>query len=208
METKTLTEKMVNGFRKAANELEEFQLQFALGKAEAKDKYEDLKKKTTNLVHEAKLKVIKGKEHAEHLHQLFDELRVQLALGKAETTDAFEIQRKKINAKIHDIEVYIKTNPTLVKIHDALLPELEKIKVKLEILKVNYNLVRIVTNDSVAKRRKEMDKIMEDLQASVSKSAAAENSAYKHEPEEKSGWAHFSEEMGEAYKHLKAAFTI
>jgi hypothetical protein len=198
METKKTTEKIIDGFRKAANELEEFQLQFALGKAEAKDKYEDLKKKTNNMVHKAKLKAIKGKEQAEKLHQLFDELRLQLALGKAETKDAFETQRKKINAKIHEIELYIKSKPALVKIHDVLLHELEKIRVKLEILKVNYNLVRLVSNDSVAKRRKEMEKIIADLQASLSKLKPAEP---------KTGWAHFSDEMGEAYKHMKAAFT-
>ena len=198
METKSVTDKVVSGFRKAATELEKFQLQFALGKAEAKDKYEDLKKKFNQTVHSAKLKAIKAKEKADDLHGLFDDLLVQLALGKAETKDAFIRQQKKINAKIHDIELYIKSHPTLMKIYDKLLEEFEKLKIQLEILAVNFKLSRLTTKDSIDKRRKEMDAIIKGLQDSLKK--------YK-KPVEKSKWENFENEMGQAYKHLKAAFA-
>jgi hypothetical protein len=108
---KSIIENVVNGFKKAATELEELQLQLALGKSEAKDKFESLKKRFNGVVHDAELKADKAKEWAEDMRTKFDELRVQLALGKAETKDAFEVQRKKINAKIHEIENYILTHP-------------------------------------------------------------------------------------------------
>lgn len=198
METKSLTDKVVSGFTKAATELEKFQLQFALGKAEAKDKYEDVKKQFNQTVHKAKLKAIKVKEKADDLHGLFDELMLQLALGKAETKDAFIAQQKKINAKMHDIEVYIKSQPKLMKIYDKLLEEFEKLKIRLEILAVNFKISRLTTKDSIEQRRKEMDVIIKGLQDSLKK--------YK-KPVEKTKWEHFESEMGEAYKHLKAAFV-
>ena len=43
MEHNHLSDKVADALRKAAVELEEFQVQFALGKAEAKDKYEEVK---------------------------------------------------------------------------------------------------------------------------------------------------------------------
>ena len=198
METKTVTDKVISGFKKAAIELEKFQLQFALGKAEAKDKYEEVKRQFNQTVHNAKLKAVKAKEKADDLHGLFDELMVQLALGKAETKDAFIKQQKKINAKIHDIQLYIKSHPALMKIYDKLLEEFEKLKIQLEILAINFKLARLTTKDSLAQRRKEMDAIIKGLQDSLKK--------YK-KPIEKTKWEHFETEMGEAYTHLKAAFS-
>ena len=40
----SLAEKLHNGLKKAQQEIEELTLQFALGKAEASDKFEDIKK--------------------------------------------------------------------------------------------------------------------------------------------------------------------
>jgi hypothetical protein len=197
MEKTKLADEVIKGFRKAATELEKFQLQFALGKAEAKDKYEELKKDFNARLHAAKLKAIKGKEHAQKLHQLIDELQVQLALGKAETKDAFDKQRKKINATMHEIELWIKAHPALLNAYDNLLEEFEKIRIKLEILWVNYKISRLTTKDSIEKRRAEMDKIMADLKASVT----------KQKKQKESKWQHFGSEMSEAFTHLKAAFV-
>ena len=54
------TDQVVAGLRKAAIELEELQVQATLGKAEAKDKFEDVKKKFNLFVHESKATVATG----------------------------------------------------------------------------------------------------------------------------------------------------
>ena len=64
----------------------------------------------------------------------FDELRVQLELGKAEGLDAFKEQKKGLLAKLHEIEVNIKTNKCLNDIYAFVLLEIEKFKLKLEVL--------------------------------------------------------------------------
>lgn len=195
---KSIIENLISGFKKAANELEELQVQLSLGKAEAKDKFESLKKRFNLTLHEAELKVKDAKEWAEELHTKFDELRVQLALGKAETKDAFEAQRKRIYAKIHEIELYIKSHPQLMKAYDYLQAEFERIKLELEIISVNFKLATLKTSDSFEKRRSEMAAIIKRLQDGLEKHKNAEEPS-RHE--------HFRNEIQQAYHHLKAAFA-
>ena len=89
-------DKVIGALRKSAIELEEFQVKAALGKADAQDKYEDVKKKFNVFIHESEFKVNGIKEKIEELNTKFDELRVQLALGKAETKEIFKKQKKQI----------------------------------------------------------------------------------------------------------------
>ena len=78
-------DKVIGALRKSAIELEEFQIKAALGKAEAQEKYEEVKKKFNLFIHESEYKINGIKEKIEELNTKCDEVRVQLALGKAET---------------------------------------------------------------------------------------------------------------------------
>ena len=49
-------DKVIGALRKTAVELEEFQVKAALGKAEAQDKYEEVKKKFNLFVHDSEFK--------------------------------------------------------------------------------------------------------------------------------------------------------
>lgn len=195
-----IIESIVSGFRKAATDLEELELQFALGKAEAKDRFELLKKKFNSFIQEADDKLDDASEWMKELRTKLDELRLQLALGKAETKDAFDAQRKKINIKIQEVENYINSHPGLLKIYDFLIIEFERIKVELEILAANFKISSLKTEDSLKKRREEMDKIVSQLKDSLEKHGVGE---------EKENWSgHFKKEISEAYGHLKSAFKL
>lgn len=98
----------INAMKKAAVELEEFQLQFALGKAEAGDKVEEIKTKFKDIIHEAKQKVNVGDEKLQEVKGKLEHLEVQLALGKAEAKEVIEEQKKKISHTINDIETFLK----------------------------------------------------------------------------------------------------
>ena len=50
-------EKVVGALRKTATEIEEFRVQAALGKAEAQDKFEEVKKKFNLFVHDSEFKI-------------------------------------------------------------------------------------------------------------------------------------------------------
>lgn len=194
----TIIDKVVSGFKQAATELEELQLQLALGKSEAKDKFESMKKRFNGLLHDAELKTDDVKEWADDMRTKFDELRVQLALGKAETKEAFETQRKKINSKIHDVENYIQAHPKLARTYDYLQTEFERIKLELEILAVNFQLATTKSNDSIQKRREEMAAIIKGLQDGLEKHKNGEEPTRQE---------NFRNEIKQAYHHLKAAFA-
>jgi hypothetical protein len=53
----TITDKIISGLRKAADEMEELRVQIALGKLEARDLYKEKKKQFNEFLHEAKQKM-------------------------------------------------------------------------------------------------------------------------------------------------------
>jgi hypothetical protein len=111
METNTspVIDKVVQGLKKAAEELEEFHVQVALGKAEALDKYEELKKTVDESIHSLKEKVLKH-EKAQELKGKLEELKLQFHLGKAETMDGIKEQKKRIGHGITEIENLLRGN--------------------------------------------------------------------------------------------------
>ena len=138
MEDTRFIDKVTKTLRKAATEIEELQVQAALGKSEMQDKYEDVKKKFNLAVHEAKAKIDASKEQIKDFDTKFDELRVQLELGKAEGIDAFKAQKKNLLLKLHEIEVKIKTNKRFNDTYAFVLLEIEKFKLKLELFEQKF----------------------------------------------------------------------
>lgn len=104
--------KLNSHIEKAKQEMEELSLQFSLGKAEAADKFEELKKDFMSKVQEWKTvgEQMKnsGQEKSGELKTKLEELQVQLALGKAEAKELFNDQKKKIMKSISELESEIK----------------------------------------------------------------------------------------------------
>lgn len=194
LEETRFIDRVVETLRKAAIEIEELQVQAALGKAEAKDKYEEIKKKFNLVLNEAKSKIDSGKEVAQDIDTKFDELRVQLELGKAEGLDAFKEQKKGLLAKLHEIEVNIKTNKRLNDIYAFVLLEIEKFKLKLEILEQKFIKGKEDAKASFEKGKTEFNTFIEKIKA-------------KYGKKEETKWEHFQDEISEAFTHFKKAFT-
>lgn len=196
--TNSFIDKAINGLRKAAIELEEFQLQLALGKAEAADKFEDAKKKFNEIIHNAKEKLNEGKVKATDLKRKFEGLQIQLALGKAETKDAFNEQKKKIIKAIQEIEHTLKATEMGSEFYLKLNSEVEKFKIKMQILHLRFELGKLNVKDEFEERKadfaKNVDKIK--LRFAEKESAIEKN------------WDHFNDEISEAYTHLKKAFIF
>lgn len=197
METKEHTkfvDSIVAALRKAAIELEEFQVQVALGKAEASDTYEQIKKNLHLLLHEGKYNFKKGKDKIEDLKEQLDTLRVQLELGKAETIEEFKAQKKKLLLAFHDIEVKIKTNEKLNRFYANLLVKIELFKVQLEILEEKFEGKKEKAKVTFQKGKKEFNEFVERL-------------TNKYGKKEVSKWEHFQGEISEAFSHFKKAFV-
>ena len=188
-------DRVVDKMRNAADELEAFQLHANLGKMEALEKYDEIKKTFSTYLHEAKLMAIRGNNQIHSLEGKFQNLQLQFALGKAETKETFEDQKKKILLAIHEIQVEIKTNPTFIKVYAELLNALENLKLKLEIISENLNPMKQSLRDGFDVRKKKVEEAI---------------SNFKDKFESKS---HLDEkldilqdEMSLAYKHFKKAF--
>lgn len=186
-------DKVVETLKKATVELEEFQVKATLGKAEAQDKYEDLKKKFNLFLHDSKTKVNTGKEKVETIHAKFDELKVQMALGKAETTEKFKAQKKQILQTLHELEVEIKTNETLKRMYAVALIEIEQFKFSLLILEEKLEDGKEDTKASFEKGKQKFQEFVDELKT-------------KYTKKEETKWEHFQSEISEAFSHFKKAF--
>ncbi|RXP63575.1 hypothetical protein EC396_01865 [Lutibacter sp. HS1-25] len=188
-------DKVIEALRKTAVNLEEFQVKVALGKADAKDKYEDVKKEFNLFIHDSEFKINQVKENIEELKAKFDELRVQLALGKAETIEVYKNQKKQLLLTLHEIEVKIKTNETLCRMYALTLIEIEQFKIQLEILEKKYKTDKKETKESFEKGNSEFNSFIEKLKKKYSKK------------KEETKLEHFQNEISEAFTHFKKAFS-
>ena len=187
---------VIKALKKSATELEEFQVQAALGKAEAKENYEEVKKKFNQFIHDSEFKVKGLRENIDELHTKFDELRVQLALGKAETKDVFKKQKKQLLSTLHGIEVKIKTNDILQRMYAITLIEIEQFKIQLEMLEQKFN------KKDKAEAKNTFEKGKKDFNSFINKLRGK----YIEEKEE-SRFEHFQSEISEAFDHFKKAFS-
>lgn len=195
-EDNQFVDKVIGALRKTAVELEEFRVQAALGKAEAQDKYEEVKKKFNLFVQDSEYKINGVKEKIEELNTKFDELRVQLALGKAETKEIFKKQKKQLLLTLHDIEVKIKTNETLNRMYALTLIEIEQFKIQLEILEQKFNKDKGEAKDTFEKGKEDFNSFIDKFKGK-----------YAKKKEEESKIEHFQSEISEAFNHFKKAFS-
>ena len=204
--TQTLTESIIEKLRKAADELEEFRLQIALGKADASDKFEEVKKGLTHFLADLRLKLEKartvGGEKAVAFRAALEDLQLQLSLGRADLRVHYEIQQKKIIAAMNKIERMIAAASEEIhlspEIKDEINQELVKARIKLHILRLKFELKKMNVKEKVSDHFKAPVDMLSKLADKI-KAAATEK-------EEKSKLKHFNEELQEAYKHLKTAF--
>jgi hypothetical protein len=193
----TTSEKLADWLRKAAVEIEEFQVQFALGKAEAQDTFEDVKKDFREFIHEAKVVLAKGQEKSKDIQTMIEDLQVQLNLGKAETREAFAEQKVKIAKALFDLEAYIVSTKTGSEILEKTKAEMEKFRIKLEILKLRYELGKKDAQVEFESRKKDFLEKVEEIKKRLS----------SEEKTTEDKWSHFKQEMGSAFDHLKKAFS-
>ncbi|NND26953.1 MAG: hypothetical protein HKO00_13105 [Flavobacteriaceae bacterium] len=195
-EESQVIDKIIEALRRTAIELEEFRVQTALGKAEAQDKYEEIKKKFNLFIHDSEHKVKGVKEKIEELNTKFDELRVQLALGKAETIEAFKKQKKDLLLTLHDIEVKIKTNETLNRMYALALIDIEQFKIQLEILEERFSKEKDGAKDTFEKGKKDFNDFIDKIKKKYGKKKVEETKL-----------EHFQNEISEAFQHFKKAFS-
>lgn len=198
---KSFADTVINGLKKAVVELEEFRVQAALGKAEAHDAFDAAKKNLRHFMHETEQRFGASQKTVSDvgtkLKATIDTLQVQLALGKADTRDLFEIQRKEIIQALHTLEGFLENNKFTTEIHESINREVQKFRIKLEILKLRYELNTMSAHEEFEQKKREFSTKLDHL---------ADNLRNKEKKAEKS-WDHFKEDIAEAYGDMKKAFV-
>lgn len=192
--TNTFIDSLVSRLKKSQVDLEEFQLQLALGKAEAKDKYEDAKKKLNRIIHEARTKAKDIKAKKNEIQAELEKLQLQLALGKAETKELFEEQKKRIIRALNSLDKKLKDNKYTAEAYVKLHHEIEKFKIKLEILNLHYQEGKLDTKFEFEQRKAEFLKKVNALKEKITEKGKTKQSEQ------------FYTDMKIAYRHLKKAF--
>lgn len=192
-------EKILNGLEKAIHEIEEVRLQIALGKAEAKDAYEDIKKSFQNYLRsiQVKLNTIKSSEAGMQITNALEHLQVQLTLGIAESKDLFEAQYKRIHTAIQALELSMKQDKELQQDYVQLRFELEKFKIKLELMALHFQLNKLKVEYNFESKKKAFLESLAELKTRINNKGQATKEKLEH----------FQDELTEAYEHLKKAFS-
>lgn len=182
---------------KFQQEIEEFALQFTLGKAEAADMFQEIRKEFNTKLNEWRNAIHETKDDsAENIKQLFDEMQIQLALGKSEVKEAYLEQRKKIDHLISVLESEIQNQPQLKYLLPEIKLEVIKLKLKLQIIGIDFKLRK---NDLSRSIHEELNK----LRTNVSYFLKNESDG-SHRVKERVD--HFNAEIEKAYDHIKKAF--
>jgi hypothetical protein len=191
-------DQLASFFRKAATTIEKLQVQLALGEAEADDKYEELKKKFTRYINGVKAQIgTRSRKAANDLHADLDDLQVQLALGKAESKETFESQRKKILRALTNVENKVKSAYRASGFEEELLHEIEATRIKLDLIKVHYELGKMEARDEFEDGKHDLEEMIAKAKAKI----AASKDRYSAARQRRHA------EMKEAYKHARKAFV-
>lgn len=186
---------------------EHLNVQLHLGAAEAKDEFEKQKKNLKVLVDNVqdRLKDVKdlGEDKATNLKATIEELRVQAALGKADTADALDDQAKKINKGIHSLKQQLsksahKAEETAHHITEDTKEQLDDLHTQVDLMRLRAHLGKMEASDTWDEKKKEIKHKLNDFNQKLDQG--------KDLAEDR--WEHFSEEIAEAWSHVKNAFKV
>ncbi|WP_317897684.1 hypothetical protein [Aurantibacillus circumpalustris] len=194
---KSPIEYIIKGLQTAASELEELQVQIALGKAEASDVFENIKKSLHKRIQQLKSKIVLTKTNVDLLPVVnaLEHLQVQLALGIAETKEVFEEQRKKIEHSLSELESKLKSGAPGKQVAKMQL-EIEKFKAKLLLLSLSYKLKKIYFEYDMKQKKQDFEQKLKVLKTKLE----------FREEKAKNKWQHFKDEITEAFDDMKSTF--
>ena len=184
---------------------EHLNVQLHLGAEEAKDEFEKQKNKLGDWleIQNKKLDNTKdiSREKAVQIKAALEELQVQAALGKAETEDALKEQQKKLSNGIHNLKVLINKNYNRVKENTTEFTEeisetLDDYHTRFDLFRLQTHLAKMDANESWNKKKKELSAKLHDLNVNLERK--------KEKATEKLD--DFSDEMSEAWSHIRKAF--
>lgn len=196
---KPLLVKFANQLLKDQQEIDELVLQLSLGKAEAGEKFEEVKKQMRESLTEFKGSLQKGvKENKQWINAItakLEALEIELGHSKAVTKEMLMAQKRDILRGIEEVKNEIKKNPEAVKYATYYTAAVETMKLKMDILEKKMGTKKTeLTREFV----EEMKNARKQIDVIIKKAALK-----KDEVELK--LENFTTEIQSAYDHFKKA---
>ncbi len=148
---KTMLLYLTDSLVEAQRELDELTLQLALGKAEARDKFEDVKSQFGFRLANLKITLVKQQPSVMDSNVIakWHDLEKRLNTGVVENKEMFAAQRKLIMKSLHAFEAEIKRkipNNLNIQYFDS---QIENFKLKMEILRLRFVLKRFAIQENL-----------------------------------------------------------
>jgi hypothetical protein len=177
----------------ARQELDELALQLSLGKAEAKDKFEEIKKGFRVKLNELR-RIIQAdsKENAgKDLISKIVALETILFADRADSPHAFNTQRRVLATHISKLqEVIARRFSSVPAIHEFVY-EIEILRLKLEVLRLKFAVRKF--------------KIKNSFRAGMDKAVGVVHAAESKVRNTRDRYRNFRDEIGLAYEHMRKA---
>lgn len=193
----TVLQRVGEHLLQAQQEIDELALQLSLGRAEGKEKFEEVKKEFGRQVSELKSLLANQNDQSinPQICSRIDDLELQLTLGKADTKERFDIQKDNIVRAITTVEVELKEQWHKIQSPHFFVHEIEKFRLKLEILRLRFGLKKFEIKEGYFTKMALARKEINDLTAG----------AKDHLTKGKEKYDDFRDEVSLAYRHLKKA---
>ncbi|MBK7310107.1 MAG: hypothetical protein IPI93_04780 [Sphingobacteriaceae bacterium] len=197
---KPILVKMADQLVKNQQDLDALAVQLSLGKAEAKDKFEEIKKDMRSSVQEFKASLeaeySRNKEWANAMKPKLNYLEGQLAEGETETNLIFEEKKKNILKGLVEITDEIEKNPEVKRIAHYYNLASDKFQLQLDLVGKTWNQKKLELTNEFHDEMKNAKTKLNEFKTKINEK--------KDEVDLKLD--HFKDEMQESYGHLKKAF--
>jgi hypothetical protein len=194
-----LLEKMAEGLLLAQQEIDELALQLSLGKSEAIEKFEEVKKEFVRGISTLKKSVQSALDQPIPLalKMKFEAVELQLQVGKVQSKESFDSQIKTLIAATIALEEEIKSLLHKMEVKGYFGHEIEKFLLKLEILRLKFGIKKFEIKEGFRSEMATVRKSIESLRKNAKKLKALPAAAYDD----------IKTEISSNYKSLKNAIN-
>ena len=195
--TKKILMSVADKLLAAQQEIDELTVQLALGKAEARDKFNEIKKDFREKVSELKafLANIPSDLELSTIRTKIDELEMHLLQGEVNTREAFEAQKDNLMKATSALEKTLQRKVPFPAELQHFVHEIEKFKVKLEILRLKFSLKKMEVKNEFRIRMDEAKAYIDERRTLIKDKIDEGREKYED----------FGDEIRLAYTHFRKA---
>jgi hypothetical protein len=175
-----LLEKMAEGLLQAQQEIDELALQLSLGKSEAKEKLEEVKKEFIKGINTLKKSLQSALDQPIPLalKMKFEAVELQLQVGKVQSKESFDSQIKLLIVATIALEEEIRSLLHKMEVKGYFGHEIEKFLLKLEILRLKFGIKKFEIKEGFRSEIATVRKSIESFRENAKKLKALPAAAY------------------------------